>query len=314
MLQQTFIYETAPFPSCHASTLAETADGTLVSAWFGGQDEGAPDVSIWLSRRESGRWTAPAKVAAGSGVPCWNPVLHQVRRGPLLLFYKIGPSPQTWSGALIRSTDGGRSWSRPELLPAGILGPIKNKPFELRDGTLVCGSSVESYQLWGCWVERTRDQGKTWEKRGPINLPGHLYGSIQPAVFGAGERLAMLCRTRGIHQMVRAASDDGGRTWTPLSLIDLPQNNSGLDAVRLKDGRVVLIYNHATSGRTPLNLAVSGDMGKTWTRGPVLENEPGEYSYPAIIQAADGTVHATYTWKRERIRHASLQPDDLPRA
>jgi len=312
MLTQEFIYEDAPFPSCHASTLVETADGALLAAWFGGAQEGAPDVAIWLARRRGGAWSKPVRVAAEEGVPCWNPVLHQPRRGPLLLFYRVGTSPQTWSTLLMRSTDGGETWSKGELLPAGVLGPIKNKPFELPDGTLVCGSSAESFQAWGCWVDRTPDLGKTWTRHGPINVPGHLYGTIQPAVFGTEDgRLAMLCRTRGLPRMARATSGDGGRTWSDLSLIDLPQNNSGLDAVRLRDGRVVLVYNHATRERTPLNLAVSSDMGATWMQGPVLERAPGEYSYPAVIQGRDGTVHVSYTWNRKRIRYAALQPDDL---
>ena len=322
MIRQEFIYQQAPFPSCHAATLAEvpptgaTGRSALVAAWFGGTEEGAADVAIWLSRREGGGWSPPVKVAEAEGVPCWNPVLHHTRSGVLLLFYKLGPSPQTWTGALIRSVDGGRTWSTPEQLPAGILGAIKNKPLELPDGTLVCGSSVESYGAWGCWVERTPDGGKTWTKHGPISLPGNPYGIIQPAVFGTvdgpGIHLGMLCRVRGVPRMVRATSDDSGRTWSVAATIELPQNNSGLDAVSLKDGRVVLIYNHTTTGRSPLNLAVSGDLGRTWKPGPVLEEAEGEYSYPAIIQGADETIHAAYTWKRQRIRYATLSPRDLP--
>ncbi|MCC2668307.1 MAG: hypothetical protein K0Q72_778 [Armatimonadetes bacterium] len=312
-MQNEFIFEQLPTPSCHASTVVDLGSNGLAAAWFGGQEEGANDVAIWFSRREGGRWDAPRKVAAAPGVPCWNPVLHRFAADSLVLFYKAGPSPQTWTGFLQRSADGGRTWSAPEQLPAGILGPIKNKAIELADGSLVCGSSVESYRAWGCWVEITRDRGVTWSKHGPINQPGHLYGSIQPAVFGSRNgKLGMLCRTRDVHRIVRATSADGGRTWTPLAETTLPQNNSGLDAVRLKDGRVVLVYNHTASGRTPLNLAVSKDMGVTWTPGPVLESDPGEYSYPAIIQGADDTIHVVYTWKRERIRYARLRPDELP--
>lgn len=314
MIQVEFVFEEAPFPSCHAATIAELPNGEMLAAWFGGQREGANDVGIWSARRAGGKWTAPANVAMAAGVPCWNPVLHRTRGGTLLLFYKAGPSPREWSGMLLRSHDEGRTWSRPEQLPAGILGPVKNKPLELEDGTLVCGSSVESYGVWGCWVEQTRDEGRTWSKHGPINLRGNLNGMIQPTPFrGRGDELVMLCRTRGVHQMARATSPDRGQTWSDASLIELPQNNSGLDSVRLKDGRVVVIYNHTTEARTPLNLSVSGDLGLTWTRGPVLEDTPGEYSYPCIIQGADGTVHAAYTWKRQRIRYASLRPDDLPR-
>lgn len=312
MVRQEFIYETGPTPSCHASTLALARDGSVLAAWFGGKEEGAPDVAIWSSRRAGRRWSAPVKLAEGGGVPCWNPVLHRTGRGNLLLFYKIGTSPETWSGALIRSADDGRTWSMPELFPPGILGPIKNKPLELPDGTLVCGTSVESYKSWGCWVERTRDEGRTWTKHGPILVPENPYGTIQPAIFGARGKMAMVCRSRGLHQVVRAESQDGGRMWTPATSIALPQNNAGLDAVRLKDGRSVLIYNHTTRGRTPLNLAVSRDLGKTWKPGPVLETAPGEYSYPCILQAEDGLIHFAYTWRRERVRYGTLEPSDLP--
>lgn len=312
-MQHEFIYDQATFPSCHAASIADCGAAGLACAWFGGTEEGAKDVAIWLSHRTGGKWSPPRKIAEAPGEPCWNPVLHQSRKGPLLLFYKAGPSPQTWTGFLQRSDDGGRVWSAPEQLPAGILGPIKNKPIELADGSLVCGSSVESYRAWGCWVEITSDLGKTWTKHGPINQPGHLYGSIQPAVFGTPDgRLAMLCRTRDVHHIVRAESADGGRTWSPLAQIELPQNNSGLDAVRLNDGRVALIYNHTTRGRSPLNVAVSADLGRTWKMGPTLETDPGEFSYPAVIQASNGEVVVAYTWNRKRIRVATFRPNELP--
>jgi predicted neuraminidase len=313
MIRQEFVYEKAPFPSCHAGTLVETAPGELLAAWFGGKDEGEPDVAIWTSRRAGNAWNAPERVAAHPGVPCWNPVLHKLAAGPLLLFYRAGPDPSNWTTFLLRSSDGGRTWSPPQMLPAGVLGPIKNKPFELANGTLVCGSSTESYHAWACWADITPDQGRTWTKHGPIEPAGEQYGTIQPTIIGTPQgHLAMLCRTRASPRMVRATSEDGGRTWTTPVRIDLPQNNSGLDAVRLRDGRVVLIYNHTEKGRTPLNLAVSGDMGTTWTPGPVLEKEPGEYSYPAIIQSADGNVHAFYTWHRKRMRYAFVPLAALP--
>src|SRR5450631_3064951 len=83
LVSSEFVFEKAPFPSCHASTIAETDSG-LVAAWFGGKHEKAPDVGIWLSRREAGKWTAPVEVAdggqpGGKRFPCWNPVLFQVR-------------------------------------------------------------------------------------------------------------------------------------------------------------------------------------------------------------------------------------------
>jgi predicted neuraminidase len=105
-------------------------------------------------------------------------------------------------------------------------------------------------------------------------------------------------------------SADGGKTWTPLALTALPNPSAGTDAVTLSDGRHVLVYNHTPKGRTPLNLAVSRD-GRLWEAALVLENEPGEYSYPAVIQTPDGLIHTTYTWKRLRIKHVVLDPKRL---
>ena len=90
-----------------------------------------------------------------------------------------------------------------------------------------------------------------------------------------------------------------------MTLTPLPNPSAGTDAVTLRDGRHLLVYNHTAEGRTPLNVAVSKD-GRTWEPALTLEQEPGEYSYPAIIQTADGRVHITYTWKRQRIKHVVL--------
>src|SRR4051812_3184527 len=111
MIHSEFVFEAAPFPSCHAATVAELPGGGLIAAWFGGQREGANDVGIWLARRANGAWSRPENVAMAHEVPCWNPVLHRMRSGALLLFYKAGPNPREWSGMLLRSADDGKTWS-----------------------------------------------------------------------------------------------------------------------------------------------------------------------------------------------------------
>ena len=95
-----------------------------------------------------------------------------------------------------------------------------------------------------------------------------------------------------------------------MTATSLPNPNSGIDAVTLRDGRQLVIYNHTTRGRTPLNLAVSRD-GSAWEAGMTLETAAGEYSYPAVIQTSDGLVHITYTWKRVRIKHVVIDPAEL---
>ncbi len=313
IVQEEFIYETAPFPQCHASTIAQAADGTIVAAWFGGTRESHPDVGIWLSRCVDHRWTAPVEVANGvespeQRYPCWNPVLFQPARGPLLLFYKVGPSPSTWWGVLKTSDDAGQTWSAAARLPDGILGPIKNKPVELPGGKILCGSSTE-HAGWRVHFEWTTDLGKTWSKTEPINDPAQI-GAIQPALLLHPDHVVQAIGRSRQGKIWQTVTRDGGLTWSPMSLTGLPNPNSGLDAVTLADGRHVLVYSHTPRGRSPLNVAVSGD-GKTWQAALVLEREPGEYSYPAVMQAKDGTVHITYTWRRQRVKHVAVDPAKL---
>jgi len=306
-----FIYESAPFPSCHASTIEETPAG-LVAAWFGGTDEGEPDVGIWVARHENGKWTAPFEVANGvqsatKRYPTWNPVLFQMPDGPLLLFYKDGPNPREWWGMVTQSEDYGKTWSKPRRLPDGILGPIKNKPI-LFQGNLLCPSSTE-HDGWKSHIERTADGGKTWSKTPSLD-DATKFGTIQPTILvHPGGKLQILCRSRQ-RKIVESWSDDGGKTWSLLSATELPNPNSGIDAANLKDGSMMLIYNHTPRGRSPLNLAISRD-GKQWFAGLKLETEPGEYSYPAVIGTSDGKAHITYTWKREKIKHVEVDPEKL---
>lgn len=301
-----FLYEQAPFASCHAATIVETSPGSFLAAWFGGTKEGASDVAIYLSRFASGKWSQPEKIAEDKGVPCWNPVLFRERQsGEVTLFYKAGSSPQTWSGFYRRSRDGGASFGEAYILPAGLLGPIKNKPIQLDDGTILAPTSVESHRAWACWVERSSDGGRTWTRHGPIHHPQQPRGVIQPSLLRRADgSLVMLMRsTQEIGQVCMADSRDGGLTWSAARPVAaLPNPNSGIDAATLADGRHVLVYNPTHTGRTPLVLAVSGDDGQTWKDAKVLEEGAGEYSYPAVIQAADGSVHTVYTWKRQRIR------------
>jgi predicted neuraminidase len=311
VLKSEFIFESAPVPSCHASTIAESG-GVLLVAWFAGTDEGNKDVGIWLSRCDKTGWSPPTEVATGvqtdgARSPCWNPVLFQPAQGPLMLFYKVGPSPRRWWGMLMTSTDRGQTWANPQRLPDGILGPIKNKPVQVSGGDIVCPSSTED-QGWRVHFERTRD-GKSWVKTNPVN-DGKKFGAIQPAILVHRDgRLQALGRTRQ-RKIFEIWSSDQGVTWGEMTATDLPNPNSGIDAVTLRDGRYLLVYNHTSNGRSPLNVAVSVD-GKVWQAAAVLENEPGEFSYPAVIQSRDGLVHITYTWKRQRVKHVVIDPSKL---
>jgi predicted neuraminidase len=312
-----FIYERAPFPSAHASTIVEARDG-LVAAWFGGTRERDPDVGIWVSRRDGAGWSTPVEVANGvqpGGIrhPCWNPVLFQPSDGPLVLFYKVGPSPDAWWGLVRTSTDGGRTWSAATKLPDGILGPIRAKPIELSKGVMLAGSSTE-HDGWivhmerysGDWSPSSLGAAASWTKTAPLNTAKE-FGAIQPTILvHSPTSLQILCRTRE-KVIAESWSGDGGRTWSPMKATSLPNPSAGIDAVRIANGRFLLVYNPTAAGRAKLDIALSSD-GKDWRRAVVLEDSAGEYSYPAMIESRDGKVHVTYTWKRERIKHVVIDP------
>ena len=314
LLKSEFIYDSAPFPSCHATTIVETEPGVLLSAWFGGTAEKNPDVGIWISRNTGDKWTTPTEIANGiqedgSRYPCWNPVLYKPSGGPLMLFYKVGPTPSTWWGMLRTSNDDGLTWTEPRRLPDGILGPIKNKPVQLANGEILSPTSSEDAG-WRVHFERSSDWGATWSKSVAVN-DGKTIGAIQPSIlFLGGQRLMAIGRTQQKH-LFQIQSNDGGEHWNEMVLNPLPNPNSGTDAVTMKDGRHLLVYNHTPRGRSPLNLAMSQD-GVLWEAALVLEDEPAmEFSYPAIIQTSDGLIHITYTWKRKKVVHAVVDPAQL---
>lgn len=319
VVKSEFLYDKASFPEVHASTIAETPEG-LICSFFGGPYEKHPDVGIWVTRQQKdGAWSAPVEVANGIQhktlrYPCWNPVLFQFPDGPLQLYYKVGPTPDTWWGMLMESNDCGATWSRPVRLPATIDGPVKNKPILLKDGALLCPSSSEN-DGWRVHFEITRDKGKTWERIGPVNSKEEFM-AIQPTVMvHPNGDLQAFSRTQ---QMVvtTTTSKDGGQTWSPMKRTELPNPNSGFDIVTLAEGGNVLIYNHTQRNvgepkyRNMLNIALTDD-GEHWKAALVLENSAFEYSYPCIIQTKDGLVHALYTWRREKVKHVVIDPKKL---
>jgi predicted neuraminidase len=314
-----FVFEDdRPFAQCHASTIVQAADGTLVTAWFGGTREKNPDVGIWLSRLEGGEWTVPVQVAkipdarTGETAPHWNPVLFRPEGDTLYLFFKVGPEISHWQQFWMRSEDHGQTWTEPvELVPGdeGGRGPVRSKPIILSDGSWFVGSSTEQ-EGWKPFADRSTDAGETWTRSDDFELDVEgllIRGAIQPAVWESQPgHVHALMRTNG-GVAVRADSTDFGETWTPLYRTDLPNNNSGFDIEPLGDDRLILFYNPVGANwgaRFPLSLAVSHDNGETWRIFAHVEDdltEGNEFSYPAIVRTEQGFA-LSYTWQRQRIR------------
>ncbi|MEM9282573.1 MAG: exo-alpha-sialidase [Verrucomicrobiota bacterium] len=326
-VSESFIYEEAPYPQCHASTIVETPRG-LVAAWFGGTKEKNPDVGIWSAYHDGSGWSSPKEWANGIQHedlrhPCWNPVLVQpLGDAPTMLFFKVGPTPRDWWGEVMFSYDSGRSFRDRRRLPSTIDGPVRCKPLLLENGNLLCPSSTEHDDDWRFHFEILTDLqhpelGKSWKRIEPETQP---YQVIQPTLLTHEDgKLRALMRSKH-ERIAQSISEDGGETWSELELIEMPNNNSGIETVTLADGRHLLLYNHATGRsdkkdgwgrRNILNLAIS-DNGTKWKQVATIEKqETGEYSYPAMIQTSDGLVHLTYTYRRRQVKHVVIDPSQL---
>lgn len=300
-----------PFPQCHASTLVRTGDGKFLVAWFGGTHEKHDDVGIWLSKGNPGQWSTPVEIAKLREDPHWNPVLFNAPSGEIILYFKVGRTIDDWETWFMISTDHGNTWSAArELVPGdkGGRGPVRNKPIILSDGTWLAPASNEKKGVWNAFVDRSKDQGRTWTATAFLEVDRDsipMEGVIQPALWESspGNVHMLLRSSAGV--ICRSDSKDYGQTWSPVYKTHLPNPNSGIDLVKMDDGTLVLAYNRDGKNwgaRRPISLALSHDNGMTWPVTIDLETgkEGDEFSYPAVISFGD-TIAGTYTWKRQRI-------------
>ena len=316
-ISEEMVFNRPPFQECHASTILEINQNEMLVAAFGGTKEGEKDVSIWLTRKKKSVWQTPIIVDTGKSnykteYPCWNPVLFKSISGKITLFYKLGPSPREWWGMEKNSIDNGLTWSKAKELPKNILGPIKNKPFQLLDGTILSPSSTETRTYgelsWKIHVEKSSDDGISWKKI-PIDI-STKYDVIQPSILNLGNgKLKLLCRSRN-NFIMESFSNNNGESWSKISKTKLPNPNSGTDAVTLSNGLHLLVYNPLKNGkndRSKLSIAFSVD-GNTWEDIYSLENNlKGEYSYPAIIESNDNRIHVSYTYDRKNIKYSVFE-------
>ena len=322
--KEFIIEEDREFQSAHASTLIALENGDVLSAWFGGSWEKGNDVSIWMARRSASGWQKPFVAACSWGIPLWNPVLFRHSDGTIFLFYKEGKTIPQWKTLVKYSVDNGKTFSEAKELVAGDAGgrgPVKNKPIVLKNGNILAPASVEG-DLWDSFIDISSDGGASWTassfiplRRIGYEMPDRVFdkrhcyglGIIQPSLWESepGQVHAFMRSTSSA--IFRSDSTDGGRTWGCAVNTGLPNNNSGIDLVKLPSGGLVLAWNpvgnlpdYYCGPRTPLVLSYSGDNGETWEQIITLEDTQGSFAYPAVI-AADNELLVTYTWNRERI-------------
>lgn len=245
-LLDEFISPASSEYDCHSSSLIETEANNLCAAWKAkkGQSYGA-----WVSLFDGASWSEPAEVVHSEDLVVWTPILCKLTSGEVLLFYRIGSSPREVVSYLKRSPDGGKSWSKEELLPAGIVGPTKCHPLVLQD-KIISPSSVEvgapqaQDKAAACWIEISEDAGRSWSKVGPIEIPGQRFGVIEPSlVVDSQDNIRMFCRDRSMRMgqqgwVQTAVSSDGGRHWSALQPLSIPNPDSGIDTAVLRNGEI----------------------------------------------------------------------------
>jgi predicted neuraminidase len=309
----------------HSSAICALPSGDLFAVWYGGSREGAPDVSLFTSRLPVGatKWIPPV-VAMDRAMAedeldrvikkIGNAVIFPAGAGSLWMIY-VTVSLGGWSGSTLNvktSPDEGRTWGASRRLTLNpffnLSSLVRNKPIYASDGRIGLPVYHEMAVKFPQMLWLTPGPNGTVHEYRMRSLPSEV-GLIQPVLVPLDrDRVLMMLRDQSDERSLRTAfSDDSGWTWSDTTPSGLPNPDSAIDALRLRDGRILLVYNHAEDKRDNLRLALSADEGRTWRTGAVLEEaEHQEYSYPNLVEDREGRIHLTYTWHRERIKHVTF--------
>ena len=303
--------------SAHGSSLAALPEGGLYATWFGGSREGARDVAIYGAKKPPGgpSWSAPFLVHDTPGQSDGNSALWFDPRRERLWLYFVTLVGENWHEAIVKrkvSTDEGKSWYDPMVMCKQSGWMVGEALLELSNGNLLLPLHDEgglTGSAWSSMVYLSSDRGETWE-RFPKHQLRSPRGSIQPNVveLDTSGYLLMFMRTQDAY-IYKSESRDFGRTWSAAEKTDLPSNNARFALIKLRSGALALAYNPVAEdwgARTPLRLALSHDRGRTWPVYKDIEVGPGEYSYPWLLEAPDGLLYVSYTYRRTRIRCAAL--------
>jgi predicted neuraminidase len=322
---RTFICNSCSGPSVHSASIVRTADGKLISVWFGGSREGAGDVQIYSATKSAKEvaWSHEKpiinrenenKVLDRYLKKLGNPVLGRDGEGRLWLFH-VTVSAGGWSGSSINyqiSSDLGKTWSDAKRLVTSpffnVSTLVHGVPLARSDGSL---SLPVYHELAGKFSEMLRigKDGRVLSKR----RISHGRESFQPAVTALSDKAAvMIARSDGhaSHHIYLSYTQDAGKTWSTPVATSLPNPDAGVAIATGPEKSLLVVYNDSTNGRGNLALAVSHDLGKTWKRIYYFEHEKvahsgEEYSYPTLIRSGN-QYHLVYTWRRKGIRYVNF--------
>ncbi len=322
----------------HASCIVECPNGDLRTVWYENGEELTPpyysankdksdDVRLGGSRKPKGddAWEKPFVMSDTFGVSNNNPCMVIDQQNQLWLIHPtlLGVPKWTWGSALLRykissqyDKPGIPVWDKVDILVPHVSeleseepdNPLKARlgwmprahPLIRSDGAVVVPLANENF--YTAVMAITKDSGETWTYSKPV--PGR--GVIQPTLveFSNGVISAFFRSGGHEHRIKRSDSEDGGITWSPLMLTDLAHPGSGIEALLLRNGHLLMIYNDKEEGRDRLAVSISTNRGQTWQWTRHLEDTPGgRFDYPSIIQAKDCTLHATYSYNTSTIKY-----------
>lgn len=303
----------------HPAAFTELSNGDLYLAFYGGEGEYDPNTAVWAARLPQGttQWTTPVIIADTPFRSDGNPVVWEAPDGLVWLFYNVRYG-ETWSDTLIKfkiSRDGGHTWSDSDNLTFERGTMVRARPILLNNGDYLLGvyketgndREVVGSETMSFFLRYVKSEG-VWKETNRI--PSGR-GNLQPSPVQIDDNyLVAYCRRGGDYnnspenKLVRTESRDGGWTWSAGTETDFPNPNSATDFIKLKNGHLLLVYNHSTDDRMPLTVAISTDNDQTYPHRRDILNIPGNTAaYPMAIQTSDGKIHIIYTSDRRSIIH-----------
>jgi predicted neuraminidase/peroxiredoxin len=307
----TLVFDAVPGAAVHhCSTIAEAPNGDMLCLWYGGSYESAEDQALFLSRLPKGgsSWSEAERLVWNMEYPPGNAVLFLGTDNRLWIIWGRMESTRPlrrgggWDACrlMVRySDDNGVTWSADTEIVDSFGWLPRNPSLTLNDGTLALPVSGSCDGKGGSALLILDTAKAVWGRSGFISA-----GS-QPTVIQRNDG-SLLAYMRNQPRLLQSESPDNGQTWTAPVRSEHKNPGAGAAMLKLRSGRIVLVYNDSETERTPLCIIQSYDDGKTWQDRRILEADDGEYSYPFITQSADNTIHVTYTYRRYSIKHTAF--------